>query len=485
MSPEYAYRWKPIEPPSDVRALAIPELRAFEKQWQRQRERLEQSKALARFWEHLARRWSIETGIIERVYDLSLGATETLVEQGFLANLIQHGDSDTDPERLIAILNDHRDGLRMVMDLIGGTREFTTGWIKELHVLLCRHQNSVTAREQGGLGRLVEVRFEHGVYKKLPNSPTLEDGRIHEYCPPEHVASEMDRMMSIYRDLPGELPEVRSAWVHHAFTQIHPFQDGNGRVARSLASVDFIRSGLFPLVVDRSQRDTNYMPALRAADAGDLRPLTQFFAECQQQAIFRALSHAEDVLERTTRRATIFEAAQRKREHRSKTDAETRSMMRARLHALAASALEELRKVGKEAESRLRGVKSDTQTSDASNQHYWRQQIVDMAKRRKYWVDFGEERCWARLQLRDGGITDLVIVMHFVGNPSPGTCLAAAFLQHRDSTAQETTTGEFTLLPQEPLLLVPDEDEALQASRYARWLDETIVVALTEWQKRL
>lgn len=69
--------------------------------------------------------------------------------------------------------------------------------------------------------------------------------------------------------------------MHHAFTQIHPFQDGNGRVARALASIDFIEAGLFPLVVRREDRDV-YIEALRSADAGDLGPLVRYFADVQQ-----------------------------------------------------------------------------------------------------------------------------------------------------------------------------------------------------------
>ena len=33
--------------------------------------------------------------------------------------------------------------------------------------------------------------------------------------------------------------EIEATWLHHRFTQIHPFQDGNGRVARALASLVF------------------------------------------------------------------------------------------------------------------------------------------------------------------------------------------------------------------------------------------------------
>lgn len=79
-------------------------------------------------------------------------------------------------------------------------------------------------------------------------------------------------MVRMYREAESTYsPEVRSAWLHHRFTQIHPFQDGNGRVARALASLVFLREGLFPLVVRESDR-VEYIGALETADAGDCHP---------------------------------------------------------------------------------------------------------------------------------------------------------------------------------------------------------------------
>jgi Fic family protein len=490
MAAAYVHKWKPIEPPSVPRDLEVPELRAVQRMWAGQADRLKKSGAYAVFWERLVRRWSIETGIIERVYDLSLGATELLVQHGFNANLIHHGDSDTEPERLIRILEDHRAGMSMVMDLIGGKRELTVGWIKELHVLLCRRQESVIAREVGPLGRLIEIGFEHGVYKRLPNNPTLEAG-VHEYCPPEQVASEMELLVDIYRRLPPDLPEVRAAWLHHAFTQIHPFQDGNGRVARALASIDFIRGGLFPLVVDRTQRDSEYMPALREADAGRLQPLVTLFAECQEQAILRAVSEADIALEELGTLKSVLEAARDKVDRRHRADVEKRKAMAARIDGFATSARDAFKKVASEVMKSVPGVKARTERSTIDNEHYWRRQIIELARTRKYFADLREPRFWARLQIEDGGLTDLVVVIHFVGNPSPGSCAVAAFLVHRDrvspgaTEASSASEAETVFLPGASMLLASEEPESAQRRRFERWLNQAVVVGLAEWKRRL
>ena len=55
---------------------------------------------------------------------------------------------------------------------------------------------------------------------------------IHEYCPPEHADAEVDRLVEWLASYRDEDPLIVAAWAHHRFTQIHPYQDVNGRVAR-------------------------------------------------------------------------------------------------------------------------------------------------------------------------------------------------------------------------------------------------------------
>ena len=45
----------------------------------------------------------------------------------------------------------------------------------------------------------------------------------------------------LHRNHHDVAPEVEAAWLHHRFTQIHPFQDGNGRIARALATLIFVK----------------------------------------------------------------------------------------------------------------------------------------------------------------------------------------------------------------------------------------------------
>jgi hypothetical protein len=412
-----------------------------------------------------------------------------LVERGLDASLIPHGDSSMPPQALVQILEDHRAALDGVMDLIGGTRALSVGWIKELHALFTRHQETTEAVDP--FGRFVRVPLLRGEFKKTPNNPRRPTGEVHEYAPPEHVESEMDRMVELYNGLPDYLPEVRSAWLHHAFTQIHPFQDGNGRVARALASIDYLKAGLFPVLVRREDRDGSYLPALESADRGDLKPLVEFLWSRVQDVLTRAISEAEQVVSGSDSLQSVLVAAGAKSRDRRQESVQARQEMAARIERLAAAAKTRLvERFQPRLTAQVQNLRVYVDTAGDDSRHWFSGQILRLAKKNGYWADFHEPRTWAKLRIRDGGTTDLVVTLHFVGNPSPGTCVAALFLSHRDPLTPEQagqeppeTVMDVPLIPH--LLLTPDEDTNDQERRFLDWLDRAMTLGLAHWTRYL
>ena len=226
--------------------------------------------------------------MIERIYTLDRGTTEILLKRGLQENLIAASATNRDPTLVSDILRDHALALDGLFDFIRRDRELSTSFVKELHAVLLAHQDTASARNT--FGRRVEMPLAKGEYKKRPNNPLRPDGLLHEYCPPEQVASEMDRLIAMHAShaRAGVPPEVEAAWLHHRFAQIHPFQDGNGRVARALATLVMIREGLLTLVVTDAMRG-DYLDGLEAADDGDLEPLVRLFADIQRKAIYGAV----------------------------------------------------------------------------------------------------------------------------------------------------------------------------------------------------
>ena len=477
-----AYHWKPIEQVTNPGRLSIPRLRSFAELWQSQRVRLQASGALEAFSERLRRLWAIETGIIERLYDLSEGATRLLVEQGFHAGLVAHGEATIEPDDLLAILGDHRESLDFAMDVIGGSRPLSVGWIKELHSLLTRHQQTARAMDQ--FGRYVDIKLQRGEFKSRPNNPiSNEEGGVHEYCPPVHVESEMERLVAVYHSMPNNCPEVRAAWLHHSFTQIHPFQDGNGRVARVLASIDFIRAGLFPLLVQRDQKQ-EYLDALREADRGNLSRLVRFFARTQERMLIRALSEAERSVSAKQGLDSVLAAAQAKRQRRLDDTESNRAFMAERLRVLIKRASQVLRQRAQDIRQQVAGVQANVVPSKTNTHHWYRTQLIELGRSNDYWADLNEPRRWTRLELRDGGKTEIVIALHFIGNPSPGAAVAVAFVVHRAGKERVGDQPPFETAA-EPLLLTVKDNLLEQEHSFDNWLDSALVQALAVWTRFL
>jgi Fic family protein len=222
--------------------------------WHASKDRLQQSSpaSLKEFTRRLVRRLSVETGIVERLYDLDRGTTETLVANGFVEELVSRSSTDIDPSKLIDILRDQEAAIQLVIDCVARNRTLTKSVIHELHAILTKHQDVTTAIDQFGNRR--EIPLLKGRFKEHPNNPKRLDGTVHEYCPPVHVESEMDNLLSWLSEYSQEDPIIVSAWFHHRLTQIHPYQDGNGRVARALTTLVLLRAQLLPLVIDRDLR---------------------------------------------------------------------------------------------------------------------------------------------------------------------------------------------------------------------------------------
>ncbi|MDI9349129.1 MAG: Fic family protein [Candidatus Symbiobacter sp.] len=233
-----------------------------------------------RFNDELRREWSVYTGLIEGIYQFDRGVTTTLIEHGFDKRYIPHGISDIPASEIVDVLTDHKSVLDGLYDFIKSERELTTSYIKELHAALTRNQETADGRDSHG--NKIRVPLLRGEWKKLPNNPLSSDGITeYRYCPPEQAASEMDKLIEFYNTLKATRnPITLACFMHHRITQIHPFQDGNGRVARALASLVLIKAELFPFTVTTDTR-ADYLSALEYADndpsINGLMPLTQFF----------------------------------------------------------------------------------------------------------------------------------------------------------------------------------------------------------------
>ena len=84
---------------------------------------------------------------------------------------------------------------------------------------------------------------------------------------------------------PDELRPIELASIlHHRFVHIHPFHDGNGRVARLLMNLVLIRGG-YPASTILNTDRKKYYDVLKRADNDDIAPLANFVAAAVEQSL--------------------------------------------------------------------------------------------------------------------------------------------------------------------------------------------------------
>jgi len=485
-----SHKWSQItDLPADVATLASPELKSIAGIWKEQAARLQQINAVQAFNARLAREWSIETGVIENVYQIDKGVTTILIEKGIEASLIPQGATDRPPELVVQIVRDHQAALDGLFAFVKQHRELSKSYICELHAQMLKHQVSTVG--QNSLGQLVEIDLVRGCFKKLPNNPSIPGVGLHEYCPPEHVESEMDNLITWHKSHSqrGIPVEIEAAWLHHRFTQIHPFQDGNGRVARALASLVFIREGYFPLLITRDTR-AEYIEALGIADNGNLKPLVSLFARVQRDSLVKALSLSEDVIRRTRSLDSVVDAAiGRLREGREEAEAQQKRVF-IFSRQLEADALTECDEQAQLLTAKLRQIDPNynaiADRSEPRNDFWYKSQIVAIAKQHDYFADTMRHRTWVRLRIFEERQASIVFSFHAVGARFVGILGVSAFVEFRETeeTQHGTPDGPYGISDALFQYSYLDELPDLR-DRFARWLDDALAMGLDQWRRQL
>ncbi len=488
-TPPIAHKWEPIQDlPENWRDLCRPDLHAVHRQWVADRKLIKDETKLDKFQEELKLRWAIEAGVIERLYTVDRGVTLQILEAGMEALGQFHEDNliSTDAESLI---RDQRAALDMVMDLVGQQREMTPFYVKDLHQRLTANQATRDVLDQTGTVKKIEWRSsEKGVWKKWPNNPLQPDGSVHEYCPPEQVDSEIDQLLSWSKqhEALDVCAEVEAAWLHHRFAQIHPFIDGNGRVARALTGAAFLKADYLVLVVRDEEHREPYLDALRAADKGDLKPLVDLFTDIQRADLQEALKiirtlRGEEAVQRIEAAAAAARATQEA----------TVTRVAGALDELVGVASVRFEEVVAETQRAFESegvVVSATVSSGNANDVSSPSQIRQFVGSRGQ-LDVGRPSRWVALRLglpaRPEADVRLAIVLHPTGGRPRAYEVTEFLFTHPGGGgpwgSSSSANDPFRFDVQ------PSDDEALEtvAAEFRIWLEKQITRGLRIWGERL
>lgn len=176
----------------------------------------------------------------------------------------------------------------------------TQSFIRTLHKTLLREDYKVYRDLPGGIQTSYVIHA--GQYKTRPNSVITRYGDRFEYASPEETPSLMADLVDWYNqaEQEGKLSPVElAALFHYRYIRIHPFEDGNGRIARLM--VNFILSRHdYPMVVIRSRKKSEYLEALHQTDLevgpvpsdgahaeiNEIRPFLKYFNQLMATEVY-------------------------------------------------------------------------------------------------------------------------------------------------------------------------------------------------------
>lgn len=203
---------------------------------------------------------------------LTLGETRSLILHGLTA----HGK----PLRDHLDIQGHDEAVRAIEDAVAKTRDLNQVFIRNLHGVLLKEPYEVDAITPDGkpVKRVIAI----GQYKTLPNNVETSTGETYYFSPPEQVPQEMTDLIDWYREQEsaGDHPIIIAAAFHYRFVRIHPFDDGNGRMARLLMNMILMKHGYTVAVVPREKRE-QYLEELERIDRTEELPqFIEFIASC-------------------------------------------------------------------------------------------------------------------------------------------------------------------------------------------------------------
>ena len=192
-------------------------------------------------------------------------------------------------------------GLKMMLsEATENKQPLTQNFIRTLHKTLLREDYTVYRNLPGGMQTSYTIHA--GQYKTRPNSVITRYGDRFEYASPEETPALMTDLVDWYNqaEIEGKLSPIDLAILfHYRYIRIHPFEDGNGRIARLMVNYILSRHG-YPMIVVRSRLKQAYLEALHQADLNvglvpsqgahaaleDIEPFVQYFHKLVANEIY-------------------------------------------------------------------------------------------------------------------------------------------------------------------------------------------------------
>ncbi len=138
------------------------------------------------------------------------------------------------------------------------------------------------------------------------------------------------------------------------------------------------------------------------------------------------------------------------------------------------------------------------QTShDASSDHnsgydWFRGQLIKGAQKYDYYANLREDHLWQRMKIQSAQsgqeektVFSIIVSIHPVGREFTGILAVTAFSEYRESSDEGTTVSEPYFSNDQPFIFTYKDTDQETQEKFETWLNETLAIALTEWQAQL
>lgn len=214
--------------------------------------------------------WNYHSNKIEG-NSLSYGETKALILFGITAQ--------GKPLKDHIEITGHNEAIKWIEELVHQDFPINEAFIRQLHTLLLKESYEVSAITPDG--QPTKKQIQVGQYKSTPNHVLTKTGEIFRFATPEETPAKMHDLIEWFRTKQNESdlsPVLLAAEFHYRFIRIHPFDDGNGRLARILMNLILMQYG-FPPVIIKTEDKAAYYSALQQADAGIFEPFVEYIAQ--------------------------------------------------------------------------------------------------------------------------------------------------------------------------------------------------------------
>lgn len=181
-------------------------------------------------------------------------------------------------------MKNHKYAIDYLETVVKENKPLTEWLIKELHAMLFERNEDYEIENE--LGQKVRKNVLPGKYKQDNNYVLLPDGSRKYYMDHLKVVDAMQDLIKFYNDKKKKIhPVILAAELHAQFVSIHPFVDGNGRVARLIMNLVLMQAGYEPAIIQNELKQDYYQTLRHYDETGDIEP----FVSIIEQEVMRTL----------------------------------------------------------------------------------------------------------------------------------------------------------------------------------------------------